>query len=223
MKDWHDLIDAGFVAKRYPAGHIHFPADDRKERSFVIQEGWCAIEKYLSDGKRQIVDFCLPGDLIERSSNKALNALPFRMITDTVILEGNGEQMATAEKTFPELRQKVADKRSRQWAIVVEHLSNLGRRSALSRTAHLLIELSERQCVSLNGNRLRFGCPLTQYDLADALGLTPIHVNRMLRELRERGLLEFRSGWIEILEPARLMSFASFDAAYLVDDAVGAQ
>lgn len=223
MKEWRELIDAGFVSKRYPVGHIHFPTDDRKERSFIVRDGWCAVEKYLSDGKRQIVDFCLPGDLIERSSNKALNALPFRMITETVILEGNGEQMAVAEKALPWLRQRVADKRSRQWAIVVEHLSNLGRRSALSRTAHLLMELSERQSVSFNGDPRRFECPLTQYDLADALGLTPIHVNRMLRELRERGLLEFRSGWIEIVDPAKLTSIVNFDASYLFDGVVAAQ
>jgi hypothetical protein len=78
--------------------------------------------------------------------------------------------------------------------MVVEHLVNVGRRSALIRTAHLLLELGLRlQLVGL-GSDSGFVCPLNQYLLADALGLTAIHVNRVLRQLRERGLVTFREG-----------------------------
>ncbi len=60
-----------------------------------------------------------------------------------------------------------------------------------------------------------YACPLTQYDLADALGLTPIHVNRMLRELRERELLEFRHGHVHFINRSGLIEFAEFDSDYL--------
>lgn len=83
------------------------------------------------------------------------------------------------------------------------------------RTAHLLLELGTRLEKANAAKLLGFECPLTQYDLADALGLTAIHVNRMLRELRERGYLEFRHGSVHFLNRQGLERFAGFDPGYL--------
>jgi CRP-like cAMP-binding protein len=75
---------------------------------------------------------------------------------------------------------------SRDEAMVVEHLVNIGRRNAIERTAHFFMELAERLSLIGLGTEAEFKCPLTQFVLADALGLTAIHVNRVLRRLRER-------------------------------------
>ena len=104
---------------------------------------------------------------------------------------------------------------SRDEAMVVEHLVNIGRRSALVRTAHLLLELGLRlQLVGL-GSDSGFVCPINQYLLADALGLTAIHVNRVLRQLRERGLVTFRDGHVEFHDLKGLRSLADYHSGYL--------
>jgi CRP-like cAMP-binding protein len=99
--------------------------------------------------------------------------------------------------------------------MVVEHLVGIGRRSALIRTAHLLVELGLRlQLVGL-GEADGFACPLNQYVLADALGLTAIHVNRVLRQLRERQLLTFRDGRVAFHDLPRLRQLAEHHGGYL--------
>jgi hypothetical protein len=94
-------------------------------------------------------------------------------------------------------------------------MMTLGRRSAASRVAHLLLELSVRLELIGQGSTSRFICPLTQHDLANALGLTAIHVNRVLRNLRQLGLVVFRNSEVEFLDRTGLAELAQFDATYL--------
>jgi len=98
---------------------------------------------------------------------------------------------------------------------VAERLITLGRRSAAARVAHLLLELSVRLEFIGQGDSSGFFCPLTQHDLANALGLTAIHVNRVLRSLRQLGLVVFRNSEVEFLDRTGLIELAQFDAAYL--------
>lgn len=102
--------------------------------------------------------------------------------------------------------------------MVVEHLVGLGRRAASERTAHLLLELGARLRLVGIGDKAGYACPLTQYLLADALGLSAIHVNRVLRELREAGLVTFQGGQVTFDDYERLVDFAQFDRGYLDHD-----
>lgn len=104
---------------------------------------------------------------------------------------------------------------SRDEAIVVEHLVNIGRRSALVRTAHFLVELALRLQVVGLGTTAGFTCPLNQYLLADALGLTAIHLNRILRQLREGHLLTFSDGQVVFHDFCRLHRLAGHHSGYL--------
>lgn len=100
-------------------------------------------------------------------------------------------------------------------SILRETLLNVGRRNARSRTAHLLCELAMRlQRVGL-ADDLRFDLPLTQSDLGDALGLTPIHVNRVLGRFRSEGLIENDGRTFHIANWDRLVAIGEFDPAYL--------
>jgi CRP-like cAMP-binding protein len=108
---------------------------------------------------------------------------------------------------------------SRDEAMVVEHLVNCGRRSAMVRTAHFLLELGLRLQFAGLGSDAGFACPLNQYLLADAVGLTAIHVNRILRQLRERKLLTFRDGHVTFHDLPRLCQLAGHHTGYL--DQVG--
>ena len=98
---------------------------------------------------------------------------------------------------------------------MAEHLVNLGRRSADVRMAHFMLELGARLRLVGIGDQGGFACPLTQYHLADALGLSAVHVNRVLRHLREAGLLTFQRGRVRFNDIVRLRDLAGFDPDYL--------
>ena len=102
--------------------------------------------------------------------------------------------------------------------MVVEHLVDLGRRNALERTAHFLLELGARLKLVGLGSAAGYACPLSQYLPSDALGLSAVHINRVLRELREDGLLTFRNGQVTFDDYERLVTLANFDKAYLDQD-----
>ena len=115
----------------------------------------------------------------------------------------------------PRLATAVLWAASRDEAMVVEHLVDLGRRSAPVRLAHFLLELGARLRLVGMANRTGYDCPLSQYLLADALGLSAVHVNRVLRELREGGLLTFQKGRVTFNDYDALVEFADFDKSYL--------
>ena len=104
---------------------------------------------------------------------------------------------------------------ARDEAIVAEHLVGMQRRSAAERLAHFLLELSARLSLVGQGTKDGYACPLTQYLLADALGLSAVHVNRVLRELREANLVDFHNGRVNFLDFNALVTLADFDDGYL--------
>lgn len=107
---------------------------------------------------------------------------------------------------------------SRDEAMVVEHLVGIGRRDARERTAHFLLELAARLKLVGMATTAGFACPLSQYMLADALGLSAVHVNRILRELREAGLVTFQHGQVVIHDFDGLVTLADFNLHYLDHD-----
>jgi CRP-like cAMP-binding protein len=159
--------------------------DSGDQSYFVLLRGWAACSKLLPDGRRQIINFAVPGDFLD-------------------LIREN-----------PRFGAAVLWALSFEQAIVVEHLVNIGRRSALERTAHLLLELEARLgFVDLAPNG-KFELPATQEDLGDALGLTTVHVNRVLRQLRAQGLVATQQRRIEILDRDGLQEVAQFSAGYL--------
>ena len=115
-------------------------------------------------------------------------------MTDAIVAEVPARRMLETFHALPRLGAAILWAASRDEAMVVEHLVGVGRRDALVRTAHFLVELGLRLDIAGQSSDTGFACPLNQYVLADALGLTAIHVNRVLRQLRERKLLTLRNG-----------------------------
>jgi CRP-like cAMP-binding protein len=209
---------AGLEARRRPiAAHTEI-VHERQEghHAFILQEGWACAYKFLPDGGRQVIDFSVPGDLMGlRSVLLRTSDHAFAAISDVVVAEVSAQQMIDTFQRVPRLGAAILWAASRDEAMVVEHLINIGRRSALVRTAHLLLELGLRlQLVGL-GSDSGFACPLNQYLLADALGLTAIHVNRVLRQLRERCLVTFREGSVVFHDLAGLRRLAEYHSGYL--------
>lgn len=184
--------------------------------AYILQEGWACAYKMLPDGGRQVINFSVPGDIMGlRSVLLRTSDHAFAAVSDIVVAEVSATQMMDSFQRLPRLGAAILWAASRDEAMVVEHLVNIGRRSAVVRTAHLLLELGMRlQLVEL-GSDDGFACPLNQYLLADALGLTSIHVNRVLRQLRERGLVTFREGRVTIHNLAALHALADYHGGYL--------
>jgi len=200
-------------------GHEMIHEGESNASAFILAEGWALSFKILPDGERQIVDFQVPGDflglrsILFRTSDHSVEAAT-RIEASEVL----ASDILDAFSHAPRLAAAVLWAASRDEAMVVEHLVNLGRRSAEERMAHFLLELSSRLLLVGMGDKTGFPCPLTQYHLADVLGLSAVHVNRVLRIMRDDGLVTFRKGHVTFDDIDRLRDLAGFDTAYLDQD-----
>lgn len=205
--------------RTFQAGHEMIHEGQKNQSAFILAEGWACSYKLLPDGERQIVDFQIPGDflglrsILFRTADHSTEAVT-RIEASEVLAVDIFDSFAEA----PRLATAVLWAASRDEAMVVEHLVNLGRRSADMRMAHFLLELGSRLSLVGVGDRTGFNCPLTQYHLADALGLSAVHVNRVLRHLREAGLVTFRNGRVTFDDFSGLVALANFDVDYLDQD-----
>jgi CRP-like cAMP-binding protein len=202
--------------RRFQPGHELIHEGQTHASAFILARGWACSYKILPDGERQIVDFQIPGDflglrsILFRTADHSIEA-----VTRIEASEVLASDILNAFSGAPRLATAVLWAASRDEAMVVEHLVNLGRRSAEERMAHVLLELGARLTLVGMGGRTGFDCPLTQYHLADALGLSAVHVNRVLRQLREGGLVTFQKGRVVFDDFERLKELAGFDTAYL--------
>lgn len=186
------------------------------QAAYILSAGWVCSYKIQSDGTRQIVDFQVPGDFLGlRSVLLRTSDHSFEPIGDIEAAEVLASDLLEAFSETPRLATAILWAASRDEAMVVEHLVGLGRREADARMAHFLLELGSKLALVGMGSKEGYDCPLTQYHLADALGLSAVHVNRVLRQLRESGLVTFRDGHVAIHDYGKLADLAGFDPEYL--------
>ena len=180
--------------------------------AYIIQAGWACSFKLLRDGGRQIIAFPVPGDCVGlRSMLLRTSDHSFSALTDATVSRIDAVSMKEIFSEFPHLGAAILWATSRDEAMVVEHLVSVGRRSALGRMAHFFLELYDRLHLVGLASSDSFRCPLSQNVLADALGLSTIHVNRVLRELRERGLLTFKGRNVTIQNASALKEIAGYE------------
>jgi len=185
-------------------------------KAYAIREGWAFAYKILPDGSRQVVDFLLPGDLIAFGglfSNAATQN--FETITEAELIEVPFAAVRQAAHQSPELMEAFLALVWRERDKLVEHLLDVGRRDSVERVAHLLLEINYRLGSVGRGSPTGFACPISQYLLGDALGLTAVHVNRVLRKLRLAGLLTYRFGHVTFHDLGRLVEMTGFDPGYV--------
>jgi CRP-like cAMP-binding protein len=185
-------------------------------KAFVLQAGWACSYKELRNGNRQIISFPIAGDCVGLRSVLLKTAdHSFSALTDAVVSPVESEHIMKCVTEFPRLGAALMWAASRDEAMVVEHLVSIGLRNAIERVAHLFMELAERLSLVGLATEAEFECPLSQYILADALGLTAIHINRVLRQLRERDLLTLQKGIVKIYDLNGLRKLAGFHGGYL--------
>lgn len=189
---------------------------ERPEHMHLILSGWACRYKMLEDGRRQILAFFLPGDLCDLHvyilrrmdhSIAALTPLTYAQITH--------DDFESATIGNPRMLQAlwwdalVAASIQREWT------TSIGQRSAIERVAHLLLELFHRLEMVDGTQGDCCDLPLTQGEIADALGMTPVHANRVLQELRAGKLIDLSGKRLEILDRGALTSIAMFNPNYL--------
>lgn len=202
--------------RTFVAGHDLVHQGQSEQAAYILISGWACSYKLLHDGQRQIVDFQIPGDFLGlRSVLLHMSDHSIEPVTDIEVTEVHVTDLLDAFSRTPRLAAAVFWAASRDEAMVVEHLVNIGRRNAAERMAHFLLELGAKLSLVGMGSKAGYACPLTQYYLADALGLSAVHVNRVLRKLREEGMVTFRDGLVTFDDYNRLTEFAGFDPTYM--------
>lgn len=183
---------------------------------FILVDGFGLRYKVMADGKRQVFNVSFPGDIIGYPAcffSKALCSAT--AITKATISTVPFADMAKVFHTFPRLAMALFWSTANDTAMFGEHLADIGRRSAYERVAHFILETSTRLKAIGMADETAFTMPLTQEKIADVVGLSVPHVNRMLRRLREEGLIDMTGSRVRILDKESLAAVADFDDSYL--------
>ncbi len=184
--------------------------------STLLMEGLVCRYMDLPDGQRQIMELHVTGDFLDLHSF-VLKHLEHNVgsMTPVRIAIVPHDALRTITEQFPHLARVLWFSTLLDAAIHREKILSVGRRVAVARIAHLMCEMFLRLGVVGLAGPDRFKLGMTQTDLADATGLTSIHVNRMLKQLRDQGLMTFRGGEVVIHDWAGLQRIAGFDPRYL--------
>jgi CRP-like cAMP-binding protein len=189
---------------------------DRPRECCVIGEGFGFRSKTTSDGSRQILSLHIPGEIPNlQSLHLKLMDHDLLTLTPCKLTFVPHEAMRALTRT----RHNVADALWRETmidaAIFREWIVNVGRRSGSARMAHLLIELYDRLSAIGRARDNMFEFPITQSELADCVGLSTVHVNRVLQDLRKQGFLRTDRAKFQLLRSRELKEVADFAPAYL--------
>ncbi|WP_116090336.1 Crp/Fnr family transcriptional regulator [Sphingomonas crusticola] len=189
---------------------------DRPGPVFVMLEGWACRYKILPNGSRQVLAFLMPGDCCDlhigllaemdhgiQTITPAVVATIARNEMDAIM----DRHRAVAKAMY--IAQLVDEGTMRSW------ITSMGRRTSVERVAHLMCELYIRaRNIGLASDN-QIALPLAQILLADSLGMTPVHLNRVLKELRQSGAMTLQRGSLLITDPKKLVHVAGFDENYL--------
>jgi CRP-like cAMP-binding protein len=179
---------------------------------YTVLSGWAFRHKTLPDGRRQILNFALPGDLVglQGSLNDEMQH-SVEALTDVKLCVFPREKLWQLYSEYPTLAFDVTWLAAREEQLIDEHLLSVGRRTSLERVAYLLLHLyirAEQAGLAKNGV-VQF--PFTQQHLADTLGLSLVHTNKTLRRLLSTKCMSWKERRFEIIDRDALFRIASFD------------
>ncbi|MEO9340769.1 Crp/Fnr family transcriptional regulator [Mesorhizobium sp. SB112] len=201
--------------REVPAKRDIIREGEKPDCVFIIISGFACRYKLVESDKRQIMAFMLPGDTCD------FNAFILKRMDHSIATLSRCQVLELSKEAILEMTKQPAIARALWWANLVdeatlrEWIVNIGRRPAEQRLGHLLCETLVRlETVGLVKDNT-YTLPLTQSDLADTLGITVVHANRMLTSLRDRGLIDIDARNLIIKDAGRLKVFSGFDPNYL--------
>lgn len=187
---------------------------DRPGPVFVILHGWACRYKILPNGTRQVMAFLLPGDACDLHIGM-LEAMDHNLqaLTPCEVALIPGDRMEVLLEEHPAVARAMYKSQLIDEGTLRAWIVSMGRRNSVERVAHLMCELYLRS-LSVNGDH-EVALPISQVVLADALGMTPVHINRILKALRLAGSMTLMRGQLTITDPLKLVQIAGFDENYL--------
>ncbi len=213
IKEIHTLP---ILVREYPAERAVVRDGERCTECCLIAEGFCIRSKTIPDGNRQILSIHIPGEVPDPMS-LFLHVMDHDLTALTPCTLGfiSHEVLRQLHRRRPDIAEMFWRDTLIDAAMLRDWIVNVGQRSAPARLAHVMAELRQRLKVvgRLNGNS--FEMPLTQEQLSEALGITPVHANRVIRQLREDAIVDFQRGRVTILDERKFMELADFDNRYL--------
>jgi len=198
--------------------HLSFAPGDtvvrqgnRSAQLFTLFSGWAFRFKALSDGRRQILNFLLPGDLVG-FQNRLFEESPYGVeaLTDVEVCVFARTKIWDLYRGYPELAYDITWLTAHEESFIDENLLTSGRRSAAERIAVLMMHLAKRLTTLRPTASTSFDIPINQSHIADALGLSLAHTNKTLKGLEKRGLFRFRNGVLEMLNPKAMARLADY-------------
>jgi CRP-like cAMP-binding protein len=204
------------TVKDYPAERAIMRDGERATECCLIVEGFGIRSKTLSEGKRQILSIHIPGEIPDLMS-LFLHVMDHDLSTLTPCRLGfiSHEALRQLHRRRPNVAEMFWRDTLIDAAMFREWIVNVGQRPAPARLAHVMAELRERLRVigRVEGNS--FEMPLTQEQIGEALGITGVHANRVIRQLREGGIVDLHRGRVTVLDEFRFLELADFDDRYL--------
>jgi CRP-like cAMP-binding protein len=205
--------------RHWEAGRTVVADGSRPTECVLVIEGFCVRAKTTVTGQRQILSIHIPGEIPDLQSLH-LHRMDHDLVaiapsTLGFITHASLRALTRANPNIAEVlwRDTLIDA-----AIFREWIVNVGQRPAANRLAHTVVELRRRLAVTGRASGDTFEMPLTQEQISEALGITPVHANRIIRQLRDDGILDINRGRVTVLDEAKLADLAQFDDRYLHQD-----
>jgi CRP-like cAMP-binding protein len=210
------IEDSIAEVRQLPARKTILKAGEKPDFSIFLIEGFICRYMDANDGKRQLVALQIPGDFVD------LHAFPLTYldhdnatITPCTVGIVPHDRLRMIQRDMPHLTHMLWFSTLLDAAMHREWIFRMGRLNAIGRLAHFLAETEHRLSAIGRVADGRFALPLVQIDLAEATGMTPIHLNRCVRDLRREKIADVRNGNVEILSKSELWRLGEFDPAYL--------
>ena len=209
------LLDKTRLRGSIPRGKDIVGAGDTPRHLTVLLAGVACLYETLESGERQIYDFYYPGDFCDLHRYVKLEAVAepaVRALTDCSVGTIDYRDLDRAIERHRKLALVLWRATMLESSTLRERLVNVSQRPALERVSHLLCEqLHRRRAIGIESGVV----PLTQIDLADAAGLSVVHINRVFQDLRKLGVISASGPTIEVVNWERLAEIANFDSRYL--------
>jgi len=204
------------TVKDYAAERAVVRDGERATECCLIIDGFCVRSKTIPDGKRQILSIHIPGEIPDLMS-LFLHVMDHDLSTLTPCRLGfiHHETLQKLHRRRPNVAEIFWRDTLIDAAMFREWIVNVGQRPAPARLAHVIVELRERLKVIGHVAGESFDMPLTQEQIGEALGITAVHANRVIKQLRQDGVVDLHRGRVTVLSESRLMELADFDHRYL--------
>lgn len=210
------LIDAVSAFEQFAAGADLVREGERPTRCTLLVSGFAARYRVVANGERQFASIHVPGDFID------LHSFPLKEMDHSIVALTPCEVAIYSHETIKLITEKYPHLTRLLWLLTLldsalqrQWIFCIGRLSAEARAAHLFCELGVRLAIAGVGFENDYRLPLTQQDLADALGLSSVHSNRVIQSLRKKGLLTWQMNRVTLPNLAAAKSLGEFDERYL--------